>query len=427
MKNKLKFYTVLSVLATNLALAQAPEFVLIPGDGTMEGFEMSKTEITNEQYCAFLNEAWNLNQINYNVNTKVVSNLSGQSMVNLGGVRVTKDHNSDGTYALDEMENPLNRSFIEYNVAIDSFQIVDPATVDWTVYFDPSLYPNVVDDIDDWAELNPNQTGFYEEPDADKLLPTLEEVTLWPVNHIQYYGAEGYADFYNYELPTKLQWRYAGQGGQSFQYATSNGFADTSVAWYHLNGPPAIFKGHVQPALSKQPNPYGVYNLGGNVWEWCKDWYDGTTVFGGPPKLDEDFFINDTLTFADANGNYLKCLIGGSFNFFAATMGNTWNHAAMMTAGNDHFGFRVCRNTSTNSINELAPEINFEFYPNPSNSSITINLNNRTNSKLSLYSNIGELVFSQDITSQSVIDISNFKKGVYFISVDGVSKKLIVN
>lgn len=427
MRIKIVVLGIASSFTTNMAMGQSVEFVSITGDTSIESFEMTKTEITNEQYCLFLNEAWNSNQINYDNTTKVVTNLTGQSMINLGGIRVTKDHNFDGTYALDEMENPLNRCFIEYNAISDSFQIVNPATVDWNVYFDQSIYPNVVDNINDWAELNPNQTGFYEEPDSDKLLPSIEEVTIWPVNHIQYYGAEGFADFYGYELPTKLQWRYAGQGGQNFQYATSNGIADTSVAWYHFDGPPTIFKGHVQPALSKQANPYGIYNLGGNVWEWCKDWYNGTSVFGGTPKLDSDYFIDDALTFADANGNYLKCLIGGSFNFFAATMGTTWNHAANMTSGNDHFGFRVCHNSSTSSINDYSPNNTFEFYPNPSSSTITVKNSIKGQSTINIYSSIGRLVYSNNITSSTIIDVSNLNKGMYYISINGVSKKLIVN
>jgi len=427
MKKRVKFL-VFGILffSTQLTIGQPINFVQITGDANISNFEMSETEITNEQYCQFLNEAWALNQINYDVNTKKITNLTGQIMIDLAGARVTKDHNTDGTFALDEMENPLNRCFIEYNSGDNSFQVVDPATVDWDVYFDISIYPNVVDNINDWAELNPAQTGFYEEPDADKLLPTLAEVTSWPVNHIKYYGAEGFADFYDYDLPTKMQWRYAGQGGQGYQYATSNGVADTSVAWYHLNGPPAIFKGHVQPALSKQPNPYGVYNMGGNVWEWCKDWYNGTNVFGGIPKLDTDFFIDDTLTFTVANGNYLKCLIGGSFNFFAATMGNTWNHAANMTSGNDHFGFRVCKNPNTNSINENNIENSFEFYPNPSNTTITIENQENSQSIINIYSNIGSLVYSDNIITNKVIDVSEFNNGLYFISINGITKKLVI-
>jgi len=66
-------------------------------------------------------------------------------------------------------------------------------------------------------------------------------------------------------------------------------------------------------------------------------------VFGGPPKRDEDFFINENISYEESRGKYLKCLLGGSFNFFPRTMQITWNHAAMPYVGNDHFGFRVVK------------------------------------------------------------------------------------
>lgn len=318
--------------------------ISITGDDNVPSFEMSQTEVTNEQYVKFLNEAHAEGAIRYDLTEKMVYDIDDNAMINLAGTRVVKDHNKDGVYVLDEMENPLNRSMIEYNEETELFQVVDPLTVDWSIYFDPTTFSNVVDTINDWAELNEAGTGFYGEGDEDKLLPTVDEIKTWPVNHIRYYGALGFAKFYGYELPSKAQWRYAGQAGVNFEHATSDGTVNEGIAWFNIVGPPTIHKGHVQPALSKEPNPYGIYNLGGNVWEWCKDWYDGYTVFGGPAKLDEDFFVDDTITYDESVGNYLKCLLGGSFNFFDRTLSVTWNHAALPLAGNDHFGFRVVKN-----------------------------------------------------------------------------------
>jgi len=321
------------------------EFTSIPGDGIVLDFEMSVSEVTNEQYVTFLNEAYLENQITYNDSEKMVYDLQNNPMINLAGSRVIKDHNNDGVYTLDEMENPLNRCFITFNSTTNQFEMVDPAEVDWNQYFDTSIYPNAVDTINDWAELNTMNTGFYEEPDADDLsMPSLEEIKKWPVNHIRYYGAEGFATFYGFDLPTKAQWRYAGQGGQDFEYGTSDGTLSTDVAWYNPTSPATIWKGHAQPVMSMQPNPYGVHDLSGSIWEWCKDWYDGYTVFGGGPKLDEDFFIDDSITYDESVGFYLKCILGGSFNFNPITLKNSHNHAAMPYSGNDHFGFRVVRN-----------------------------------------------------------------------------------
>ena len=319
-------------------------FVRIPGDGTSPDFEMSETEVTNDQYVAFLNAAWHASMISYDPQTQKVYDENMNEMIHLGGTRVVKDHDSDGFFELDEMENPLNRSFVAFDELSQSFYVVDPEEVDWSIYFDTSIFPNVVDSIDDWAELNDAGSGFYGEGDTDKQLPSLDEVRTWPVNHVRYYGAEAFARFYGWDLPAKAQVRIAGQGGANYRYATSNGTADEGIAWINVDGPFELHRGHPQPALSKAPNPFGVYNLGGNVWEWCKDWYDGTNVFGGDPKEDDDYFIDDSISWDEADGQYLKCILGGSFNFFPATMQTTWNHAAGPQTGNDHFGFRVTRN-----------------------------------------------------------------------------------
>lgn len=103
----------------------------------------------------------------------------------MGGSRIVKDHPRNGEYGSRDVENPLNRVYIEFNQETQLFQIVDPATVDWSVHFDPSIYPNVSDSIDDWAELNEAGTGRYEYGDLDKKLPTLEEVKQWPVTFVR--------------------------------------------------------------------------------------------------------------------------------------------------------------------------------------------------------------------------------------------------
>jgi len=319
-------------------------FVSIPGNSDINAFKMATTEVTYAQYVTFLNQAFKAKFIRYDSSTEKVYDRRGNVMTNLAGSRVVKDHNRDDMMVLEEMENPLNMNFITFNLSTQRFEIEDPETIDWNTYFNINLYPNVVDGIGDWAELNDQGTGFYEQEDSDKKLPTKMEVASWSMNFIQFYGAQAYAEFYGYNLPTKAQWMHAAKGGKNFEYATSDGSITPGIAWINEEGPFKRYRGHVQAAKSKNANPYGLYNMGGSLWEWCQDWYDGNQVFGGAPKVDSKYFIDKTITAKQAQGNYLKCLIGGSFNFFPRTMLLTWNHAAMTRAGNDHFGFRVVKN-----------------------------------------------------------------------------------
>jgi len=69
-----------------------------------------------------------------------------------------------------------------------------------------------------------------------------------------------------YRLPTEAEWEYAARGGQPYQYAGSNKLDD--VAWYDSNS-----GGKTHSVKDKRPNTYGLYDMSGNVWEWCCDWY----------------------------------------------------------------------------------------------------------------------------------------------------------
>lgn len=89
-----------------------------------------------------------------------------------------------------------------------------------------------------------------------------------PITHVDWASAAGFCEWAGWMLPSEAQWERAAQGGQAHRYGTNNGTLHPRLANY---GGAA---GAITDVRKHPPNPFGLYDMAGNTWEWCVDLYD---------------------------------------------------------------------------------------------------------------------------------------------------------
>ena len=131
----------------------------------------------------------------------------------------------------------------------------------------------------------------------------------------------------DFDLPTEAQWEYACRAGTTTTYSYGDS-ANPSYMWYFDNS-----NEETHEVGTKLPNPWGFYDMHGNVWEWCLDWYSSNLSSG----------VTDPKGSSSGSSRVIR---GGGWNCGASGCTSSYRYYYSPSYESNNFGFRLVRTLS---------------------------------------------------------------------------------
>lgn len=130
----------------------------------------------------------------------------------------------------------------------------------------------------EWLNLDMPGTGIKNLDDKFIPKPNYHD---FPVVNVSWYGAQAFCEWVGGRLPTEAEWEYAARGGGKPDIWAGTSDEDTlkEYAWFVKNS-----RSKIHAVGQKKPNDLGLYDMSGNVGEWCMDWYNRSYYNWSPEK-----------------------------------------------------------------------------------------------------------------------------------------------
>ena len=150
-----------------------------------------------------------------------------------------------------------------------------------------------------------------------------------PIVNVSWHDASEYAKWAGKRLPTEAEWEYAARGGNKSKGYTYSGSKEVNeVAWHWDNSGKQVHE-----IGTKKPNELGIYDLTGNVWEWCLDWYNVKYHLYSPRNNPQGPETGEK-----------KILRGGSWYSYSSALRVTYQSNSEPGTKYAHIGFRCVWN-----------------------------------------------------------------------------------